>query len=324
MNWLEAADIAEDFWSDSNMIYDDLCQETYTDLKQEEDIFEDFGSEKSTNIYSSIKSSPAEPAPAEPAPAEPAPASSPPTLIKLPNFCFTQNQCRNRNNWTGEEDDLLSKLAQKYKNNWKKVAKRMPNKSITSIQKRWTNRHNPTIKKAKWTEEEDSLILSLYEKLGGNWKKISKSLTGRPPDAVKNRFYGSIKKKLPPEDKLKYSKKSNKIRIAHSSLDMEVLHKMEPESASDDAVVSSFLAIADSQASDEALKLPRRVEDISLNFTRPPTTRKIYSGLDLEQRKEKIKELYIKMQALENFLAHTKCEMKRLEQDIIIQGNYAQ
>lgn len=313
MNWLEAADIAEDFWSESNMIFDDLCQETYTELKQDVDSFEDFGSEKSTNIYSSIKSSPVEP---------PLP-SSPPTLIKLPSFCLHSKQRKSRNNWTPDEDALLSKLVQKYKNNWKKVAKHMPNKSITSIQKRWTNRHDPNIKKARWTEEEDSMILSLYEQHGGNWKKIAKSLTGRPPDAVKNRFYGSIKKKLPPEDKLKYSKKSNKIQILHSSLGLEVAHKIEPVSASDDAVVSSFLAIADSQPSDETT-LTSKVEDISLNITRPPPTRNITSGLDLEQRKEKIKELYTKMQALENFLAHTKCEMKRLEQDIIIQGNNAQ
>jgi hypothetical protein len=314
MNWLEAADIVEDFYGDSHMGFDDPCPETYTDFKHEEDTFEDFGSEKSTNIYSSIKSSPAEPPSASP----------PPTLIKLPHFCIPQDQRRSRNNWTFDDDALLSKLAHKYKYNWKKVAKHMPYKSITSIQKRWTNRHDPNIKKARWTEEEDSLLLSLFEQLGGNWRKIAKRLTGRPPDAIKNRFYGSIKKKLPPEDKLKYSKKSNKIQISHSSLGLEVLHKIEPESASDDAIVTSFLANADSQASDEALELPRKVMDISLNISKPPTIRKIQTGFNPEQRKEKIKELYTKMQALEQFLAHTKCEMKRLEQEIIIQGSRVQ
>jgi len=314
MNWLEAADIVEDFWSESNMGFDDLRPETYTDHKQEEDSFEDFFSEKSTNIYSSIKSSPA----------EPPSASSPPTLIKLSHMCFTQNQRKSRNNWTFDDDVLLCKLAHRYKYNWKKVAKHMPNKSVSSIKKRWTNRHDPNVKKARWTEEEDSLILSLYEQLGGSWKKIAKRLTGRPPDAIKNRFYGSIKKKLSPEDKLKYSQKSNKIQIAHSSLGLEVLHKTEPESASYDSIVSPSIAKADSQPSVETLELPSKFKDISLNITIDPPIRKIYTGLDPEQRKEKIKELYSKMQVLENFLAHTKCEMKRLEQEIIIQGNHSQ
>jgi hypothetical protein len=50
-----------------------------------------------------------------------------------------------------------------------------------------------------WTDEEDNLILDMHLKYGGNWKKIALELPGRPADAIKNRYYSTLKKRLPPE-----------------------------------------------------------------------------------------------------------------------------
>lgn len=50
-----------------------------------------------------------------------------------------------------------------------------------------------------WTEEEDNLILDMHLKFGGNWKKIADALPGRPADAIKNRYYSTLKKRLPIE-----------------------------------------------------------------------------------------------------------------------------
>ena len=267
MNWLEAADIAEDFWSESNLVFDEMCIESCVDNTQDLDYYEDFASDESTSIYSSIKSSPAETI-----------VISPPiTLIKLPNIDLNHKERKTRNIWTPEEDDILSNLAQKYKNNWNKVAKYIPSKSIFSIQKRWRNKHDPNIKKSRWTIEEDSIILNLYEKFGGNWKNIAKSLPGRQPDSVKNRFYGSIKKKLSPEDQLKYSNKSNKIKISHSSIGLDSTQDVkQTQGISEDTTVSSFLALSDFFPTDETLALSAKVSDCSLSSSKPAKkTRKL-------------------------------------------------
>ena len=39
----------------------------------------------------------------------------------------------------------------------------------------------------------------MHLKFGGNWKKISDALPGRPADAIKNRYYSTLKKRLPVE-----------------------------------------------------------------------------------------------------------------------------
>ena len=46
-----------------------------------------------------------------------------------------------------------------------------------------------------WKKEEDELILRLYNTYNGNWKKISEFVPNRSTAALKNRFYGVIKKK---------------------------------------------------------------------------------------------------------------------------------
>ena len=48
----------------------------------------------------------------------------------------------------------------------------------------------------RWTPEQDQTIIDMYLTHGGNWKKIAEKV-GRPVDAVKNRYYSSLKKKIP-------------------------------------------------------------------------------------------------------------------------------
>ncbi len=46
----------------------------------------------------------------------------------------------------------------------------------------------------KWTENEDQLIIKLYNEFGPRWSTISHILLGRSENMVKNRFYSHIKK----------------------------------------------------------------------------------------------------------------------------------
>jgi hypothetical protein len=55
---------------------------------------------------------------------------------------------------------------------------------------------NPDVKKGNWTQEEDDIIFKKYLEIGSSWSKISKDLVGRTENAVKNRFYSTMRKLL--------------------------------------------------------------------------------------------------------------------------------
>ena len=107
--------------------------------------------------------------------------------------CVTRKCARTRR-WTASEDQLLVEIAPSYKLDWREIAPYFPGKPKSAIRRRWENKFDPHIKKTPWTQAEDTTILSLLARFGPVWKEISKELPGRPPDIVKNRYYGHIKR----------------------------------------------------------------------------------------------------------------------------------
>lgn len=107
----------------------------------------------------------------------------------------TVTSSRKRNPfWKEEDDKLLQELALKFHQNWRQIAKFFPGKPKSVVIRRWENKLNPEIKRSAWTEEEDLVLLATLEEVGPVWKEIAKKLPGRPPDMVKNRYYGHIKR----------------------------------------------------------------------------------------------------------------------------------
>ena len=96
--------------------------------------------------------------------------------------------------WTKEDDERLNSLALCLGPDWRSIARHFPNETASGVQKRWDLRYNPDTKRTKWTQEEDQVIVTMRKKLGGGyWKRIAKFLPGRPPVAIKNRFYGRLR-----------------------------------------------------------------------------------------------------------------------------------
>ena len=47
------------------------------------------------------------------------------------------------------------------------------------------NHLDPDVRKDKWTQEEDCIIVAMQKDVGNSWASISKILKGRTPNSVK-------------------------------------------------------------------------------------------------------------------------------------------
>ena len=103
---------------------------------------------------------------------------------------------KSRQPWTKDEDKLILSLIDKHGHNWSLIANVIEGRTGKQVRERYLNKLDRNINRSKFTEEDDDLIINLYEKFGPKWKDISLSFKGRPENMVKNRFYSHIRKKL--------------------------------------------------------------------------------------------------------------------------------
>ena len=95
-----------------------------------------------------------------------------------------------KGSWTVEEDKLLASIvAQRGATGWSGIAKHIAGRNAKQCRERWVNHLNPDVNKSAWTTEEDLVLLDAHEELGNKWSEIAKRLSGRPDNAVKNRWY---------------------------------------------------------------------------------------------------------------------------------------
>ena len=101
--------------------------------------------------------------------------------------------------WTHEEDSKLFELVNEHGlKQWSSIANTL-NSVFGNMRKgkhcreRWYNNLNPEINRGEWSYEEDILLLTQQKTIGNKWSTISKMLTGRTENSVKNRWNSLIK-----------------------------------------------------------------------------------------------------------------------------------
>ncbi|KAJ5352911.1 hypothetical protein N7452_001885 [Penicillium brevicompactum] len=99
--------------------------------------------------------------------------------------------------WSKREDEELTALVQKFGDrrgkdgNWAEISKRLPGRTNKvplrkqsdeknrmaelcekDCRKRWFHSLDPTLRKGRWTKEEDEILLAAHQRLGPAWKEI--------------------------------------------------------------------------------------------------------------------------------------------------------
>lgn len=122
--------------------------------------------------------------------------------------------------WSKKEDALLTSLVKKFgAKNWSRLATYIPGKDGNQLSQRWQKALDSSIKKGKWSSQEDEQLKELVAKHGRKWKAISKLMSGRTGKQVRDRYTSRLDPKLvrtpwtPEEEKIvldAYAKLGNK------------------------------------------------------------------------------------------------------------------
>ncbi|CAN0908340.1 Transcription factor MYB39 [Linum grandiflorum] len=100
--------------------------------------------------------------------------------------------------WTAEEDEkLVDFITNNGHTNWKSLPKLAGlNRCGKSCRLRWTNYLRPDIKRGKFSDDEERLIINLHSVLGNKWSRIATHMPGRTDNEIKNYYNTHIRKKL--------------------------------------------------------------------------------------------------------------------------------
>jgi hypothetical protein len=142
--------------------------------------------------------------------------------------------------WSPEEDELLQKLVAQYgtERQWKKISEKINStfkngtfRHSRQCRERWINYVDPSVKRGKWTFEEDLELMKIFIKMGKKWSAIAKLLGDRTENAVKNRWKSLIRKETHHSDQLNENltqvDELNEINIAQAFIEKAMTDCLE-------------------------------------------------------------------------------------------------
>ncbi|KAH7310697.1 Homeodomain-like protein, partial [Stachybotrys elegans] len=96
--------------------------------------------------------------------------------------------------WTPWEDQSLRNRIAQYghargsEGRWTEIAQGIPGRTAKDCRKRWFHSLDPSLRKGRWTEDEDRILLEAYSRLGPAWKQIADLIPGRKDDQCSKRY----------------------------------------------------------------------------------------------------------------------------------------
>ncbi|KAB2001532.1 hypothetical protein ES319_D11G001000v1 [Gossypium barbadense] len=100
--------------------------------------------------------------------------------------------------WSAEEDSILMEYVRKHgKGKWNRIPKVTGLKRCgKSCRLRWINYLSPGVKRGRFSDQENDLIIRLHNLLGNRWSLIAGRVPGRTDNQVKNHWNTHLSKKL--------------------------------------------------------------------------------------------------------------------------------
>ncbi|KAG5134541.1 hypothetical protein JHK82_025729 [Glycine max] len=112
--------------------------------------------------------------------------------------CCEESSSVKKGPWTPEEDEKLIDYISKHGHgSWRTLPKRAGlNRCGKSCRLRWTNYLRPDIKRGKFSEDDERIIINFHSVLGNKYVHIAAHLPGRTDNEIKNYWNTHIRKKL--------------------------------------------------------------------------------------------------------------------------------
>lgn len=112
-----------------------------------------------------------------------------------------KKDCTDDTRWSSEEQELLKKLVEQYKDTaprWNEIAANFHDHNAIDCLTKWQTLTNPPVIKGKgsWTAEEDQILREKRGLYGRKWAKIAAHLPGRQGKQCRERFVNHLDPEL--------------------------------------------------------------------------------------------------------------------------------